>query len=131
MHSAERLLEVAAWMERHLPRQANDAIAMETSSLFIQEFIRGRSGVYGDLQGELLWGVWPKHPYDDAVARLRALFGRCFQEGGSFANAAKAAVEAWKERGAQALNPSDAQAGSYSDDFLRAAAIMAVRNAAA
>lgn len=119
MGRAEKLFELAKEIERHLPREANDAIAMEASSLFIQEFIRGRSGAYGDLDGHLLWGVWPKHPYDDAVSRLRCLFSRCMAEGGSLALAVETTVE------------TRVESGEESEAFVRAAAVKAVRDAAA
>lgn len=123
MDRAEELYVLAKDMERRLPREANDAIAMEASSLFIQEFIRGRSGAHGDLSGSLLWGVWPRHPYDDAVSRLRDTFARCMVEGGSLARAVEAAVET--------AVGSPVETGDESVAYIREAALKAVRDAAA
>lgn len=62
-----------------MTRSMNDTVAMEAASLFMEEFMR-RSVA---LPHMLLHGMWPKHPFDDAVERLSAFFETRFSEGGS------------------------------------------------
>ena len=124
LYRADKLAQLAARVERHLPRQANDAIAMEASGLFIQEFIRGRSGAYGNLQGELLWGVWPKHPYDDSVERLRDALARSYAPGGALHSAVESAVDI-----AEDFLSQDGESPCGQEVLVRAAAKKAVRDA--
>ena len=62
-----------------MTRSMNDVVAMEAASLFMEEFAR-RSVASPHM---LLHGVWPKHPFDDAVERLASFFEARFSPGGS------------------------------------------------
>ena len=62
-----------------MTRSMNDVVAMEAASLFMEEFVR-RSVASPHM---LLHGVWPKHPFDDAVERLASFFEARFSPGGS------------------------------------------------
>ena len=62
-----------------MTRSMNDVVAMEAASLFMEEFVC-RSIASPHM---LLHGVWPKHPFDDAVERLSSFFEARFSPGGS------------------------------------------------
>lgn len=69
----------AAALRGAMTRSMNDVVAMEAASLFMDEFAR-RSVA---LPHMLLHGVWPKHPFDDAVERLSSFFEMRLSLGGS------------------------------------------------